>query len=114
MGINLRDYVNYDIDSWLTEEEAERIFEAAGYVKISEHKVDKPVYRDYSGEEIISGSKIIYQFNSPTGGYYGHVRTEDDELWVFWEDGHASEPMKDFWSEEYDGKITKVIGNIWD
>lgn len=33
MGINLRDHLTGDPSTWITKEEAERIFEAAGYKK---------------------------------------------------------------------------------
>ncbi|WP_338779565.1 hypothetical protein [Metabacillus sp. FJAT-52054] len=36
MGIKLRNHINYDINNWITEEEAEKIFIAAGYVKVDQ------------------------------------------------------------------------------
>jgi hypothetical protein len=40
MGIKLRDHINYDIDNWITEEEAEKLFIAAGYVKVDHFEGD--------------------------------------------------------------------------
>ncbi|KON85659.1 hypothetical protein AF332_01570 [Sporosarcina globispora] len=36
MGIKLRDHIDYDINNWITEQEAEKLFIAAGYVKVDQ------------------------------------------------------------------------------
>lgn len=38
MRIKLKEHVDYDVENWISEEEAEKLFVAAGYGKIEEQK----------------------------------------------------------------------------